>query len=205
MDTKVLAILSQKGGAGKTTIAVHLAVAALRHGFRVAVYDTDPQQSATFWSQTRGGEVSMVTSVEAKRITEAVANARLRGVDLLIVDTAPNAGPDAVDVAMAADQILIPVRPSAFDLVAAKRTVEIANNVRVSASFVLSACPPRIQEVGMSRSALTKAMGLPVMVSEIGLRQSFARAIQTGRAVVEFEPKGKAALEIEQLLDEILA
>ena len=200
---QTLAVMSQKGGAGKTTLVVHLAVEAHRRGIRVEIIDTDPQQSAGVWSRARGGESPIVTHVQPTRLKAALDQRMKDGIELVIVDTAPHAGPDAVDVARLADKVLIPVRPGVFDLAAARQTIEIVREAGVDSMLVLSACPHRAPEVPMAREALGMS-GLPVAATQIGDRRSFSRAIQSGRAVTEFEPDGKASEEIRALLEEIL-
>jgi len=200
---QTLAVMSQKGGAGKTTLVVHLAVEAHRRGIRVEIIDTDPQQSAGVWSRARGGDSPIVTHVQPTRLGPALDQRESAGVELVIVDTAPHAGPDAVDVARLSSRVLIPVRPGVFDLAAAKQTIAIVLEAGVDSMLVLSACPHRAPEVGMAREALGLS-GLPVAKTAIGDRRSFSRAIQTGRAVSEFEPDGKASDEIRALLDEAL-
>lgn len=200
---QTLAIMSQKGGAGKTTLVVHLAVEAHRRGIRVEIIDTDPQQSAGVWSRARSGEPPIVTHVQPTRLGPALDQRASAGVELVIVDTAPHAGPDAVDVAKLASRVLIPVRPGVFDLAAARQTIEIVREAGVDSMLVLSACPHRAPEIAMAREALAMS-GLPVAATAIGDRRSFSRAIQTGRAVAEFEPDGKASDEIRMLLEEIL-
>ena len=199
----VLAVMSQKGGAGKTTLAVHLAVEAHRQGIRVELIDTDPQQSAGVWARARGGESPAVTHIQPTKLSTALDQRRKDGVELVIVDTAPHTGPDAVDIARLAGRVLIPVRPGVFDLAAARQTIGIVREAGVVSMLVLSACPHRAPEVPMAREALAMS-GLPVAETQIGDRRSFSRAIQTGRAVSEFEPEGKAADEIRMLLKEVL-
>lgn len=201
---KIFAVMSQKGGAGKTTLAVHLAAAASQRGLRVALLDTDPQQSACVWARARDLEQPIVAAVSPTKLAAALGKAQAEGFDIVIVDTAPNAGTDAVDVAALASKVVIPVRPSVFDLSAAKRTIEIVRQVSVDALLVLSACPHRAPEIAMAREALGLS-GLPVARTAIGDRRPFARAIQSGRAVIEFEPDGKASEEINALLEEVLA
>ena len=201
---KVIAVMSQKGGAGKTTLAVHLAVAAHARGLRVAVLDTDPQESACVWAKAREEEEPTVAPMHPTKLKAALEKAQAAGFDVVIVDTAPNAGTDAVDVAALATKVVIPVRPAVFDLSAAKRTIEIVRKAEVDSLLVLSACPHRAPEIMMAREALGLS-GLPVAKTAIGDRRPFARAIQTGRAVIEFEPDGKAAEEINALLSEVLA
>lgn len=200
---EVLSVMSQKGGAGKTTLVVHLAVAAVRSGLKVAVLDADPQGSAMDWAQARQSDDVLVVKVSARKLSTEILNAHDAGFDLVIVDTAPNAGPDSVDVAKLSTKILIPVRPSSFDLSAVKRTVDVVFEAKKTAWFVLSACPLRAPEISKAREALAW-YEIPVTATEIGDRRAFSRAVQTGRAVLEFEPRGKAAAEINALLEEIM-
>ena len=198
-----IAVMSQKGGEGKTTLVVHLAVEAQRQGVKVEIVDTDPQQSAGVWSRARGGDTPIVTHVQPTKLAAALIQRASAGVELVIIDTAPNAGPDAVDVAKLADRVLIPVRPGVFDLAAARQTIEIVKEAGTESVLVLSACPHRAPEVPMAREALALS-GLPVAETSIGDRRAYSRAIQTGKAVNEFEPDGKAAAEIRALFEEIL-
>ena len=195
---KTIAFLSQKGGSGKTTLAVHTAVAATESGERVVVVDTDIQQSATTWSQARTAAAPVVATAAAADLAEVVAAAQGEGMSLCIVDTAPHAAPDAARVARLADLVVIPVRPTAFDIAAAGSAVDIVRAAGVPAVFVLSACPFRAPEIGETRAAL-EAYGLPIVPGEITDRRAFARAVTTGSAVTEFEAEGRAAEEIRAL------
>jgi len=106
--------------------------------------------------------------------------------------------PDAARVARLADLIVIPVRPTAFDIAAAGSAVDIVQAAGVRAVFVLSACPFRSPEIAETRAVLA-GYGLPVAPTEITDRRAFARAVASGRAVTEFESSGKAAEEIRAL------
>jgi chromosome partitioning protein len=201
---KTLALLSQKGGSGKTTLAVHLAVAAGESGLRVALADTDPQRSATTWGRARHGQPPPVATAAASELRRVVAAAQHDGIDLLIVDSPPHASPDAPQIARAADAVLIPCRPSMFDLAAVGSAVEIVQAAGVPAALVLNECPSRAPEIAAARQALA-GFGLPVAPVEIAARRAFARAVATGRAVTEFEAHGKAAEEIRALWSWIAA
>jgi chromosome partitioning protein len=124
--------------------------------------------------------------------------ARHDAMTLCIIDTAPHAAPDAARVAAAADLIVIPCRPTAFDLAAVGSGVEIVAAARKPGVFVLSACPSRSPEIAETRNVLSE-YGLPVAPGEITDRRAFARAVATGRSVTEFETNGKAADEIRLL------
>lgn len=195
---KSIVFLSQKGGSGKTTLAVHTAVAAQERGERVAVIDTDIQQSATTWGEVReSGEPIVATSPAAELLTVLNA-ARHDAMTLCIIDTAPHAAPDAARASAAADLIVVPCRPTALDLAAVDSAVKIVTAAKRPSVFVLSACPPRAPEVEETRTVLTE-YGLPVAPISITDRRAFARAVASGRAVTEFDSNSKAAEEIRLL------
>jgi chromosome partitioning protein len=195
---KSVAFLSQKGGSGKTTLAVHIAVAAHEAGQRVVVVDTDPQRSATTWGNARAADAPLVASAAVSDLGRVLDAARTEAMTLVLIDTAPHAAPETAAVARASDFVLIPCRPTAFDLAAAGNAAAIVKAARAPAAFVLSACPFRAPEIGETRAALAD-YGLPVAPPEITDRRAFARAIASGRAVTEFEADGRAAEEIRAL------
>jgi chromosome partitioning protein len=195
---KTLTLLGQKGGSGKTTLAVHTAVAAQELGERVVVIDTDPQKSATTWYYSRETQTPVMTTTPASGVAGVLADARREKMTLVVIDTAPHTAPDAAQVAALSDLLVIPCRPTAFDLVAAGRTVEMVRALHIRAVFVLSACPVRAPEIAEARQVLAK-YGLPVYPGEITDRRAFSRAISTGRAVTELESDGKAAAEVRRL------
>ena len=195
---KKIAFLAQKGGSGKTTLAVHTAVAATEAGESVVVIDTDPQKSATVWGDARSQEAPIVATAGASELGRVLEAADQERMTLAIVDTAPHAAPDATRIVRAVDLVAIPVRPTAFDIAAAGSAVDIVKAAGVRAVFVLSACPFRSPEIAETRTVLAE-YGLPIAPVEIIDRRAFARAVATGRAVTEFESDGKAATEIRAL------
>ena len=195
---KSIAFLSQKGGSGKTTLAVHTAVTAQESGENVVVIDTDPQQSAMTWAEARTTDVPPVAAINANEIQKVFDAAEAESMTLAIVDTAPHAAPEASVIASKVDLIAIPVRPSAFDIAAVGNAVEIAKAANTKTVFVLSACPFRSPEIAETRELL-KTYGLPVAPTDITERRAFSRAVASGRAVTEFESDGKAAAEIRAL------
>lgn len=197
---KILVFLSQKGGSGKTTLAVHTAVAASETGMKTVLIDTDPQQSATVWGNARQSDDPPVATVAGSDIDRVLAAARSDGIGLAIIDTAPHTAPEAARIARTADLVLIPCRPTAFDLAAAESAAAIVKAAKARSAFVLSACPFRAPEIAETRRALSD-YGLPVAPVEITDRRAFSRAIATGRAVTEFETDGRAADEIRGLWD----
>ena len=116
MRVRTIAIVSRKGGAGKTTLATHLAVAAEVAGLRAALFDLDPQASAALWADHRGEPFPAVVPAQAPRLAGLLAQARDGGADLVLIDTPPEADGIASAAAAVADLTLIPCRPSALDL-----------------------------------------------------------------------------------------
>ena len=192
---RILALVSQKGGSGKTTLAVHLAVAAGQAGERVVLLDTDPQASARAWAQVRSQPQPLVLGTQPQALPQQLA-----GLDatLVVIDTAPHTAVLLPTVAAVATALLLPCRPTAFDLAAVPATVALARAAHTPTAFVLTACPARAPEVADAAQALT-AHGLPVAPVRIGERRAYARAVAGGAAVTEFEPQGKAAQEITAL------
>lgn len=193
-----IALMSQKGGAGKTTLAIHLAVAAERAGKRTAIVDLDPQASATKWGARRGAALPPpVLTATAAELGAIRQSARAGGYALLIVDTPPHAAPAAATTALASDHIVIPCRPTPLDLDAVDATLAIVQRARRPATFVLSACP-RGRDTEQVRAVLL-GHKLDVAPGAISQRAAFARALATGQAVAEWPAGAAAAEEVEAL------
>lgn len=195
---KTISFLAQKGGSGKTTLAVHIAVAAQEAGERVLIVDTDPQRSASVWGEAREKLNPKTISISASGLKRALESAVKNNITLVIIDTAPHAAPAAAQIARLSDLVVIPCRPTAFDLAAVRSAVAITEAANADSVFVLSACPIRAPEIGEARSVLEE-YSIPVSKAEIGDRRAFSRAIATGRSVTEFESKGKSADETRAL------
>ena len=194
---RVIAMLGQKGGGGKTTIALHLAVCAQQAGEAVAVLDTDPQESAKAWvgqRELQDPAVAAITPAEVEPYLHKLNDV----VTLTLIDTAPRAGPETFRAVQFADLILVPCRPSFLDIATLPAVARIVEAAGRPTAFVLSACPSRGDEVDRSRKVL-ETYGYPIAPVTIGHRKAFARAMESGEAVTEFEPSGVAAEEIRGL------
>ena len=189
-----IAFLSQKGGSGKTTLAVHIAVAAEALGERVTIIDTDPQGSVMAWRQTRTSDRPHTVSATPSTLRRIIDSTR-HDETLIVIDTAPHLQPGTSTIVAQADVLLIPCRPSAFDLATIPSSVQIARAVGKPTAFILNACPARAPEVRETRDVL-ETYDIPVAPMIIGERRAFARAIASGRAVTEFDAKGRAAQEV---------
>lgn len=195
---KIIAIISQKGGAGKTTLAVHLATAAASAGHATAIIDLDPQATAASWGDRRATGAPEVISGQAARLPALVKVARENGADFLVLDTAPNADQVVSLAARAADLVLIPCRPAAFDLQAIETTLMLAKAAMKPAYVVLNAVPPR-STVGKEAADGLAAGGTKVAPHYLTHRVAFAHGVIDGRTAQEFEPHGRAAEEVAAL------
>jgi len=196
---KTLAILSRKGGTGKTTLALHLAVAAESSGITTAVFDLDPQASAVLWADHRGEPFPAVIAAQGPRLSILLDQARTQSAELVILDTPPEADAIASEAVEKADAILIPCRPSALDLGAINTSVRIARVSDKPFFVVINAAPSQGREVSEMRAALATS-NIEIAPVVLHQRKAFAAWMQQGRTAQEFEPHGKAAAETHQLL-----
>jgi chromosome partitioning protein len=195
---KTLAILAQKGGSGKTTLAVHIAVCAVRSKLRTALIDIDPQASAADWNESRPKDKRLdAIKATAGQLAALLRQAKGAGADLAIIDTAPHANSAAAEAAKLADLILIPCRPSRFDLKTIGTSTEIAKLAKTRAVVVINAAP-RGRLADEARIALER-QGATVLEPVMQQRAAYSHAVIDGQAVHEYEPDGKAAEEIDAL------
>ena len=195
---KTLAILSRKGGTGKTTIAVHLSVAAAQAGYTTALIDLDPQASAVSWSDKRVAETPVVISAHASRLPDLLQKAEENGVNFAIIDTAAHAETSALAAARAATIALIPCRPASLDLLAIGATVDVVKLAKVPARVVFNGTPARGRLTDEARSAV-EAYDVPCAPCSIGHRIAFVHALIDGLTAQEAEPRGKASREVYAL------
>lgn len=195
---KIIAVISQKGGAGKTTIALHLAVAAERDGKQTAVIDLDPQASATSWGDSRETEEPAIVSAQSSRLGQVLEAAKKGGADFVIIDTAPHSESSALAAARAADLILIPCRPAILDLRAIGNTIDLAKMAGKPAAVVLNAVPPR-GAIADDAAAAVAGYGVEIVPVSFGQRAAFQHSLTGGQTAQEYEPGGKAAEEALQL------
>ncbi len=195
---KTVAILSQKGGAGKTTLALHLAVAAEQRRRRSAVLDLDPQASAAAWKDARTAETPAVVAAQPARLDKVLAAARTHGADLALIDTAPHSESAALAAARAADLVLIPCRPAILDLRAIGQSIDLARLAGTPALVILNAVPPR-GSLAAEAAAAVAAYQVPVAPVFLVQRMAYVHALTAGQVAQEYEPQGKAAAEVARL------
>lgn len=202
----VVAVAQQKGGAGKSTVAANLAAALGAGGARVALLDTDPQQSLARWHAERlkRGVRAVKLRFDAPagwRVGGALD--RLRGeLDFAILDTPPHAETEARVAIRAADLVLMPLQPSPADLWASEATLKLAAAERRNLAALLNRVPAqgRLRE---QVAAGLAALEVPLLGPTLGNRAGFAQAFQEGLAVTEAAPRSPAAAEVEALAEAI--
>ena len=202
---KTICLLAQKGGSGKTTLCLHLAVVASEMGRNSKIIDIDPQASATAWERRRQRNRPAVFRHDARDLPEVLDASEREGRDLILLDTAPHSSHEAATAAGLADLVLIVSRPAILDLEAIGESVKIVKQQQCQSAVVLNACPPphRGGETAIVREARDAlgVYGLPVSPASVSQRAAFSHALIDGRAVTEFEATGKAAGEIRGLFD----
>ena len=206
----IVALLNQKGGVGKTTLALHLAGAWARQGCRVTVIDADPQGSALDWSEQRakeGGPRLFGVLGLARDTLHREAPEIARGVDHVVIDGPPRIAGLMRSALLAADLVLVPAQPSPFDGWASGEMLNLIREARIFrpeliARFVLNRCAARTIIARETGDALAEH-DPPVLAARIGQRVAFAEAARTGRLVIEVGSGGAAAQEITALSAEI--
>lgn len=204
-----LAIVSTKGGVGKTTLAVHLAVAAQAAGVPTLLIDLDPQGSAAQWAKDRNRLASEhgrwfkapleVRRLFANDLAEEIVQAETEGFGLVIIDTPPHADFPAARAAEAADIVLMPSRPGYFDLHAAKATVTLVRDIRALAFFVMNQVPHNSPQIAGDAAAFLEGKGIRQAPVTITLLQPYVRALRDGLTAPELMPDGRHAQEIGAL------
>lgn len=195
---KTLAIISQKGGAGKTTLALNLAAAAERTGLTTAVIDLDPQASAKGWHDQRQKDAPVVISAQASRLSEVLETARAHGAGLVVIDTAPHSESASLAAARVADLVLIPCRPGILDIRAIATSADIIALAKKDAVVVLNAVPAQGHLHEDAEQAI-RSYSLTVAPVRLVQRAAFVHSLTVGQTAVEFDPLGKAATEINEL------
>jgi len=200
----VIAVASQKGGSGKTTIAAHLAVraGAADHG-PVVLIDTDPQGSLAEWWHAREDDTPQLATVKPEALAANLAELRSYGTAIAIIDTPPALTGSIEQVIAMADLIIIPARPSPHDLRAASGTVEMARKAGKPFMFVVNGASPRASITAQAVAALSEhGRVAPVILYQ---RTEYAASMIDGRTVTETAPSGRSAQEIIELWQAVYA
>jgi chromosome partitioning protein len=196
---KTVAIISQKGGAGKTTLALHLAAAAHDSGRVSLIVDTDPQATASQWAAWREDKPPEVIDSPPPRLAAKISQAQEQGAQFVVIDTPPHADSAARAAVETADLVLIPCRPSAFDLAAIQTTVKLVQLLRKPAFVIFTAGSPNAPRMYEEADELVASFGISACPVQLPDRAAYRHASAEGCTVMEMEGGGKAAEEIRQL------
>lgn len=193
---RIISIVSQKGGAGKTTLAVNLAVAAIASGEKGTIIDIDPQATASNWGDRRQAPFPLLISAQAARLPQI-----LKQVDVdswVFIDTPPAISNTTMAAVKVADIVLVPSRAAIFDLDTLGATLDLVRMGEHEAVVVLNAVPHRGPDVEEARSVIA-SYNIATAPIDLGHRAAFQHAATMGLGVVEYEPNGKAAHEVRGL------
>jgi chromosome partitioning protein len=207
MAGTVITIAQQKGGAGKTTLAIHLALAWAAAKKRVALLDIDPQGSSATWFKRRAEQGGTDTAIDVAALTGwrvgTEVERQARGHDVVVIDSPPHAETEARIAVRAARLVVVPVQPSPMDLWATRPTLDLARQERVAALLVLNRVPPRANLTDVLAPEFAE-LGVPLARTRIGNRVALAAALAEGKGVLEAAPHSRAAEEMRALAREIL-
>ena len=205
---KVISVLNQKGGSGKTTIATHLARAIQLKGFSVLLVDSDPQGSSRDWAAVNEENPVPVVGIDRPTIERDLK--RIAEKDYVIIDGAPQAADLAISAIKASDIIIIPVQPSPYDIWATSDLVDLVKqriemtDGKLKAVFVVSRTI-KGTKIGKEISVALSDYGLPVLETSITQRVIYPTSASVGSSVLDEEPSGEASKEINNLINEILS
>ena len=200
-----VALVAQKGGTGKTTLAVSLAVAAGQVGLTSIIVDLDPQATACNWKDRRKGDGPVVIDAQPARLAAALVKAAENGVDFAVIDTPARNEQSALAAAKVADLVLIPCRPQAYDLETIPNTKEILALAGNTPALAILNAVPAFGDRHEQARALLNRLQVPVCPYMLGNRAVFGDAGAVGQAAQEYDPRGKGAAEILQVYKYILS
>lgn len=204
----IISIQNQKGGVGKTTLAIHLSHALSMMPAKVLLVDADPQGSARDWATARKNEPPFTVIGLDRPTIHRDLPSMAANYDHVVIDGPPRVSELARSAIAAADLVIIPVQPSPYDVWAAQEVIDLIKEASVfkenlKSAFVINR---KITNTAIGRDVLTALadFDLPILRSQVCQRIAFAESADTGQTVLEIEPKGQAAKEIIALAKEVL-
>jgi chromosome partitioning protein len=201
----IITVAQRKGGAGKTTIAAHLAAGLALRGCVTAAIDLDDQCSLTSWVRRRANakDAPQIILDENVKFSLAFRLSRLRkAADAIVIDTPPAADRTVQQAMREADLILAPMQLTPLDLEASLPTARMIGASLRPGVFVINRAPPRARIADLIRSKIVESR-LPVAKAELGSRAAFAESMVAGKSALETDPSGPAATEFAALVDQV--
>ena len=196
---RTIAFVTQKGGAGKSTLASNISVAAKHAGERVFVIDLDPLQSLVKWSKLRGQSEIAVEHIPASKLVKALEALEKKGVTLVVIDAPGEDSENLAAAIRAADLCVIPARPNVFDLWASEVTRAKVKEAGKEYIFLLNQIPPAQQSARVEQGAKAlQAMG-GLLAPMVSARVDYQEAARHGLGVAELHPSSVAAQEMREL------
>ena len=196
---KTIAITACKGGAGKSTLTVNLSVCAHEQGLNTLILDLDPQGTSEAWGDLRESDGPEVVGATAGNLAKHLTRAEEREVDVVFIDTPPSDTREARLAVRHSDLVLVPARPDLWDLRAIEHTWAMTQEERKPAFLVLNGVSPIVTGAVVEAERTISEAGMVLAPPVIHNRIAFTYAKRDGGSVVEYEPEGKAAVEIRDL------
>jgi chromosome partitioning protein len=194
---KAITFVTQKGGSGKSTLCISLAVAAQQAGASVCILEMDRQATISDWAENRTAEGPEVAQIEAQQLEDVMRRLKESSYDYVFIDTPGVDSQGTLAAIRVADLCVIPTRPTPADLRAFKPTLAAVYRLEKKFAFVLNQTPPRSFRVRDATDGLAVLGVLPDV--NVVMRNDHQDAIGMGKGVTEFNPTGPAAAEIRKL------
>ena len=199
----VLALISQKGGPGKTTLAINLAAAAAEQGQAAVIIDLDPQASATNWKDRRSAENPAVVSAVPSRVRQTLDAARQHGAEFVVIDNPGHSDNGAITAANFADLVFVPVEPhmSNLETLPGVRQLLQATQDKTPTAYVIAnkMHPAATKQAEALKQIIRETYPIPVCPHHVSNLDVYATSQDSGQSVIDADPQGRAAAEIRQL------
>ena len=204
-EPDIYAVISQKGGSGKTTISTNLAVEACLAGKRTMIVDTDPQGSSGTWSDLRDQPFPEVITTQPSRLPREIGRAAEQGFEVIVLDTPGHTDMSMLTAAQLARLVIIPCRPQAFDLASIRMSLDVCRMAQTPAVIAFSAAPTRGHRLVGSAKTHLGDHDVSILPTMLRQRTAFAHASSYGLGASEFAPHSPAAAEAQALANAVFA